>query len=631
MGYGGRIRVPLSDWGIDISKCKFLGRFQLNATQNLWIKFYYRISDETPARSTKYDIFMELEPVLSPYRYPYGLNLGNLYYNDRLIGSGCNIKESSADQEYPDPAQWGDSLWSGLTVTDSSKGGTFRVSFNISTFAISNVNVQQKPTEEETVNMPFEFLLEDGSAASSLTVGDGELGTPLPITVTRFNNSYNHTVSYVKNGYRYGIATRTTETSLSWTPPNSLAELNTTGENIRMKIYIHTYDSSGAEVGYRYYYINLRIPSSITPGLSLSVDDAAGLFQRYGGYIQSKSKARASLSVTEAYGAEIVASEMQLGTQWTKISPYDFTLDNSGTLSIVGRAKDTRNHESITSVPITVIPYFPPRITGIDRYRCNADGSPNGEGAYACVIFSAEVAPVNNQNSASYKVQIRDNSLGVWTDNILSKISGNYTPSNIAVIFQADPETGYEVRVCVTDDFTEQFSGTRQIPPAAALLEVDATGTGMAIGQMAKEPGILRINLPTFFNHDLSVTGKVEAENVKFGIVESGASADGVRRYIKFADGTLVQWAQEISTQLAINQSFYSAFRSSVRYFDFLVPFADTNISVIANAATNYGSTWAAVTEVTTERVKFQLLDFEARSSGISVMTNIIAIGRYLP
>lgn len=629
MPYAGPLPYPPSEMGIDISKCKFLGRIQLNADQNLWAKFYYRISDESDSSKTSYDLFIEIEPVVSPNSYPYGIYKSTNGINGGTPGNQPSqaIKRSSHSNElYPGPSQWSSPCWAGFTYSDYSKMGTYRVSFNI----VSDYLGISIP-EEKKIKVLVDFLFQDNSAASSLTIGNGELGVSMPITVTRYNSSYSHSISYEKGETEYEIAARTTATSLTWTPPDDLAELNTSGNDLRVKVYIRTYDSSGKQVGVRYYYTNLKIPERIKPTISLTVTDPSSLANQYGAYIQSKSKARAHFSVTSAYGAGIVLTEMQLGTQWTKESTYDFTLDTSGTVVIICRTKDTRNRESIAQVQINVATYHPPRITSIDRYRCNADGSPNGEGAYARVVFSAEVSPISNKNSAQYKVQVRQNSLGDWTESVLSGLSGNYSPTDASFIFGADPVSGYDVRVGVTDNFTEQFSGIRQIPPAAALLEVDATGTGMAIGQMAKEPGVLRVNLPTFFNHDVTVGGGLTADNIKFGIVESGASKDGVKHYIKFADGTMVQWASAITTQMSISTAFHSIFCSGVKYYDFLVPFVDTNISVMVNASTRYGSTWASVTEVTTSRIRFQMLDFESRVSGISIMLNFIAIGRWLP
>lgn len=619
---------PPSYWGLSVSDLEFLGRFQLSASKNLWIKFYYYIDRKNSSdEMTVYQLFSEIEPVTSPYSYPYGIGITKEQINN---GSPSNsfieLKRNASYDLYPGPSQWDSPYWSRITYNDRLKYGTNRLRFNV----VNESGIQGLP-DDYKFSVPVDFLFQDDSAASALTIGSGELGASMPITVTRYNSSYSHSISYEKGETEYEIAARTTATSLTWTPPDDLAELNTSGDDLRVKVYIRTYDSSGKQVGVRYYYTNLKIPDRIKPTISLTVTDPSSFASQYGGYIQSKSKARAQFKVTPAYGAGIVLTEMQLGTQWTKESTYDFTLDTSGTVVVICRTKDTRNRESVAQVQINVLPYHPPRITSIDRYRCNADGSPNGEGAYARVVFSAEVSSISNKNSVSYKVQMRQNSLGDWTSSDLSGLSGNYSPTDASYIFSADPATGYEVRVSVTDNFTEQFSGIRQIPPAAALLEVDTTGTGMAIGQMAKEPGILRVNLPTFFNHDVNVGGGITADNIKFGIIESGASSDGLRRYVKFADGTMVQWATAISTQLPINTVFNSIFRSSVRYFDFLVPFVDTNISVMVNASTRYGSTWASVTEVTTSRVKFQLLDFESRVSGISVMTNMLAIGRWLP
>lgn len=636
--YAGPLAYPPSEMGIDISKCEFLGRYQLNAAQNLWVKFYYRIkdkkadpdiTDEDLSRATYYDLFIELEPVVSPHSYPYGIYKSTDGINGGTPGSTASqaIKRSSHSSElHPGPSQWSNPYWAGFTYADYRKMGTYRVSFNI----VSDYLGISIP-EEKKIKVLVDFLFQDDSAASALTIGSGELGASMPITVTRYNSSYSHSISYEKGETEYEIAARTTATSLTWTPPDDLAELNTSGDDLRVKVYIRTYNSSGTQVGERYYYVNLTIPDRIKPTISLTVTDPASLASRYGGYVQSKSKARAHFVVTPAYGASIVLTEMQLGTQWTKESTYDFALDTSGTAVVICRTKDTRNREVISQVQINVVSYHPPRITSIDRYRCNADGSPNGEGAYARVVFSAEVAPLSNKNSASYKVQVRQGSLGNWTDSNLSGLNGNYTPTDASFIFSADPGNGYDVRVGVTDDFSEQFSVIRQIPPAAALLEVDATGTGMAIGQMAKEPGVLRINLPTFFNHDVTVGGGIAADNIKFGMVESGASSDGAKCYVKFADGTMVQWGSAIVTNMSITTAFYSIFRSSARNFYFLVPFVDTNISVMVSASTGYGSTWASVTEVGTSHVKFQALDFESRASGISIKLNFIAIGRWLP
>lgn len=619
---------PPSYWGLSVSDLEFLGRFQLSASKNLWIKFYYYIDRKNSSdEMTVYQLFSEIEPVTSPYSYTYGIGITKEQINN---GSPSNsfieLKRNASYDLYPGPSQWDSPYWSRITYNDRLKYGTNRLRFNV----VNESGIQGLP-DDYKFSVPVDFLFQDDSAASALTIGSGELGASIPITVTRFNSSYTHSISYEKGETEHEIAARTTATSLTWTPPDDLAELNTSGDSLRIKVYIRTYSSSGTQVGERYYYTNLTIPERIKPTISLTVTDPASLASRYGGYVQSKSKARAHFVVTPAYGASIVLTEMQLGTQWTKESTYDFALDAAGTAVVICRTKDTRNREVISQVQINVVSYHPPRITSIDRYRCNADGSPNGEGAYARVVFSAEVAPLSNKNSASYKVQVRQGSLGNWTDSNLSGLNGNYTPTDASFIFSADPGIGYDVRVGVTDDFSEQFSGIRQIPPAAALLEVDATGTGMAIGQMAKEPGLLRINLPTAFNHDVTVGGGVTADNIKFGMVESGASKDGLGRYVKFADGTMVQWATAISTTTPITTTYQSIFRSSVKYFDFLVPFVDTNFSVMVNASTRYGSTWASVTEVTTSRVKFQLLDFESRASGISVMTNIIAIGRWLP
>lgn len=354
--------------------------------------------------------------------------------------------------------------------------------------------------------------------------------------------------------------------------------------------------------------------------------DLLGHFEKYGAYVQGKSSIRVDMIAEESYGAEITIKDIRVGAQWASVIPSDFLLLDSGEKTVIARAVDTRNRTGVREFPITILPYINPVVIDNQSFRCLEDGTANLEGSFAKIMFSASVCHLNDKNSAMYVMQFRERWANEWTDIPFSQLSGNYDPVDASIILSAEPLKQYEYRFCITDDFGTSYSNIFTIYPASALLEVDATGTGMAIGQMANEPGLFRVNLPTFFNHDVDVTGGIHAENHVIGISEVWTDSDKKSAYVLFENGFLMQWLNATFNTIAINQQVGSLYYVTIKY-TFKKPFSTNNAIVIPTVSSSCKNVWASVQEVTETYAKVSFISDEVIPSGTGLTLKVIALG----
>lgn len=347
---------------------------------------------------------------------------------------------------------------------------------------------------------------------SSLSASNGTLNTKQTLTVTRQNSTFTHTITY-KCGTASGtIATKSTSTSISWTPPLSLASQNTTGTTVTVKFTITTYNSSGTSLGSNTKTITCTIPSSVKPSLTLSVSDSMGYLSTYGGYVKSKSKFKVVLTATKSYGAEISSySTTANGKTYTSASFTTGVISSSGTLTISAKITDARGRTATASTSVTVLDYKSPSITGTTIKRCNSDGTSNSKGEYLKVAFSASITSLSSKNSATYKIQYKKKSDTSYSSVTLSSYTGVYTVSGGSYVFAAETSSAYNVQVLATDNFsttTIAVSGSY----GERFMSWLAKGKGIAFGKLAELAGYVDIGWKIIFRQHLYMDNYSDAE-----------------------------------------------------------------------------------------------------------------------
>ena len=138
------------------------------------------------------------------------------------------------------------------TITHDSNGdASFSVSIKAAVYGTS-VNCTGSKTFELT-NIPRK---------STLSVGNGPLGTAQTLTVTRKSSSFKHTIKATCGSASTTICTKSSSTSISFTPPLSWASQNTTGTSVTVKYTITTYNGD-TSVGSNSYTKTCSIPGKI--------------------------------------------------------------------------------------------------------------------------------------------------------------------------------------------------------------------------------------------------------------------------------------------------------------------------------------------------------------------------------
>ena len=333
---------------------------------------------------------------------------------------------------------------------------------------------------------------------STLSVSNGTLGTAQTLTVTRQSTSFMHTITAKCGTVSATICTKSTSTSISFTPPLSWASQNTTGTSVSVTYTITTYNGS-TSIGSNSYTKTCSIPASVKPSVTIAVTDSTGYANTYGGYLKGLSKFKVVVTATPAYGSAIASYKTTAnGSNYTASSFTTGSLSSSGTLTVNTTVTDKRGRTGTASQSLTVLNYSKPLITALSVHRCDEDGTANDQGEYVQVVFSSSVTSLNNKNSATYKLEYKKTSESAYTTISLTDYANNYAVSNASYIFPADSGSSYNVRVIVTDNFDSGSKAT-SASTGFTIMHWLASGLGMAIGKVAELTGVLDIGFKTRF------------------------------------------------------------------------------------------------------------------------------------
>ena len=386
-------------------------------------------------------------------------------------------------------------LASGSTVIKHNSDGSKSFSYSFSqefaiTFSGSSIG---------TISGSGTGTLNTIPRASSLTASNGTLNTAQTLTITRYDSSFTHTITY-KCGTASGtIVTKTSSTSVSWTPPLSLASQNTNGTSVSITLTLTTYSGS-TSIGTATKAITCTIPDSVKPSCTVSVSDPTGYAATYGNPVKSLSKFQVTVTPTTAYGSAITSYSVTAnGAKYTSASFTTGVLTSSGTLTVSATVRDSRGRSGSATASVTVLNYTPPVIAALTVRRCNADGVKNSQGEYVQATFTASVTALNNLNSAAYVLKYKKSTETDYTSITMDSLSGSYSVTDQTYIFPADTGSSYDVELDVSDNFNTTKRATKA-STAYTLMHFGADGKSLAIGKVAEESNLFDMGLPSRFN-----------------------------------------------------------------------------------------------------------------------------------
>ena len=364
--------------------------------------------------------------------------------------------------------------------------------------------------------------------ASSASATGSTLGETVAITISRASSSFTHKLYYTCGSISNQLIAENVGTSYSWTPPVSLAQQAPNAATVAVALTVKTYNGS-TYIGAKSTQLSLSIPSSIVPTLSVAISDPTGVQGTYGGYVQLRSKIQVAITAAGAQGSSIKSYSIKVGNFYTSNASSGTTdyLPNSGALKITCTVTDSRGRTASQTQNVTVLAYSRPTITAISAARCNQDGSANRAGTYGKVTFSASITPLSNINTAAYAVQYREVGADSWS-TADSPAAGNFAPADVAVVFPADKNKRFEVRVVATDGFESIGSSIRDLPAAYALYHLAKHLISVGIGRLCDKLNAFQVGLDAYFDKNVQVDGTLKAGTLEtVGAATFGGNVSG--------------------------------------------------------------------------------------------------------
>lgn len=334
----------------------------------------------------------------------------------------------------------------------------------------------------------------------SLSAATVEMGKSVTINTPAVNSAYRHTLRYAFGSASGTIATGIAS-SVSWTPPVSLANQIPSATVGSGTIYCDTYSGSTL-LGTKSVSITLTVPGSVVPSagtLSAALaEDTSGT----GLYVKGMGKAKLTLSgASGAYGSSITSYTIT-GGGWTATNGAltTGTLASAGNITFTATVTDSRGRKSSTTRAINVIDYTKPGVAVCDVYRCDADGNRKKAGTYFAVEISASYSAITGNAlniTARYKKQ-SESSYGTAanvTNNGKTVLGGG----NIGA------STTYDVLVTVADKYNS-LSIPRTLS-TKSVLQSFKRSAGAAIGKVAELTNWLDVAWNTRIRGNLQVDG----------------------------------------------------------------------------------------------------------------------------
>lgn len=390
---------------------------------------------------------------------------------------------------------------------------------SVSASTTFNIKATISGTYVSSITATGTMTLDTIPRASTLTVDNGTLNTAQTLKITRADDSFTHTITYTCGSASGTIVTKTSDTSVSWTPPLSLASQNTIATNVSITLTLTTYSGS-TSIGTATKTISCAIPDSVKPTCSISVSDSTGYADTYGGYIQGISKFNVVVTGTTSYGSPIASySTTANGSTYTSSSFTTGVIKNSGTLTISSKVTDKRGRSGSASTTATVLSYDQPKITSLSVNRCDSDGTENMQGEYVKITYSCSATSLNSKNTLASTIRYKKTTDSTYMSIADIEASTTMSYTNRSVVIAADSGASYDVELSVIDNFN---TNTR----------VTSVSTAFAF-QHYKGPGII-YNSKNLFNKSAEPDYKrsTSVSELENGI-RIGSSVSSLKSYME--------------------------------------------------------------------------------------------------
>ena len=332
-----------------------------------------------------------------------------------------------------------------------------------------------------------------GASASTITVSNGTFGQAVPVTLNANVSGLKHTLTVTVKNNNQNVATETlltksTTTSLNWTPNLETYALAITTTSNPQAVFSCTTYSGDASIGTTTATINMSFPSlppSTDTGWAAASPVNTGIDQSLSNvWIQGYSKAQIAFDASKIhcqYNATVRSYSITCNGVMDTTSPYQTGILPATSASVVCTVTDSRGSTATETLTLTLEPYMQPRLSYVSIYRCDANGSATDDGEYIYARVTPACSSLSNLNTCTPLVFIRTS-------------SGSYGPSQSMTYDQnggfywkklsgVDPDVSYVVKLQATDLVGSTAEFEQSMSTRAWAMKFRPTGNGVGFGK----------------------------------------------------------------------------------------------------------------------------------------------------
>ncbi len=359
--------------------------------------------------------------------------------------------------------------------------------------AVFYIRATLSGTYYESITASANITLDSIARASSVSTPNATMGSATAIAISRASSSFTHTLTYTFGTAAGTIATKTTSTSVSWTPPLSLASQIPKAVTGTCTVTCTTYNGS-TKIGSKTCTLTLTVPASIKPTItSLTAARVDGAVPgTWGIYVQTKSKATLTINgAAGSYGSTISSYSITGGGYTSTASSFTTGfLNTSGMVTFTATVTDSRGRVSAAAtVSISVVAYSPPSFASYLSQRCLSNGTVNDDGTYIRGLVSYSYASCSSKNTITRATYYKKASDTAWTNANAAFSSGTaftFGGGNIST------ETSYDIKYTLTDAFTT-IAIQDIVSTAAVVMDFKRGGKGVAVGKVSEKDNTFEV------------------------------------------------------------------------------------------------------------------------------------------
>ena len=396
----------------------------------------------------------------------------------------------------------------------------------------------------------YTYSLTVDPAKSLVSATSGNIGSPLTISITRYSTTFTHTLKYTFLNASGTIVSKTSATSVSWTPDMSLCNQIPSDPDGTCTITCETYNGSTL-VGTNTCEVNIAVPKSVqlepqAGSFTVSPYNTGTRAEGIAAFVQSYGRAEigintAKISTAKSYGATPKSYRFSFEGASIDTAPYRTgILHTAGTKKITCYVTDTRERTTSIDVEFTVHDYSAPKLGNVSIFRCNSNGVANDEGTYISAKGSFTFSSLGGANTATLQVRYGKNgeSLGAYT-NMSSGVAVMLGDGNVLT------EATYLVEMRLIDQLGQGTIYTDYIDTVSVFFKGNEGGTAAGFGKPPERDNVLDIawDLQTWGDLYIGESGRKLAD---FVFEEGTKTVDtALWQYRKWNSGRIELWSRQ--------------------------------------------------------------------------------------